>query len=149
MKVSTLLLIIAAAGIWLHIFMPAKDKGPAELARSGEVPRVTLVGKVMERAPEGLIISCSRETGGYTAVNGVINGFGRFLVKGHPDEAGMHGGEVLTVQGVDEGSCYSSGELLQTYRCVASGAAAEAPPSAGKWHSVLEDPSTHAGGGSR
>ena len=146
MKLSTLLLIIVAAGIWLHIYLPAPGAKPAQLARNATAPMVNLVGRVMEKTPEGLIINCPRDTGVYYATGGAVNAFGRFLIKGHPNEGSMTGGEVVTVLGADAGTCYSSSEMLQAYRYVGAGTGRTTQVPTNPWHSALDEPTTHSSG---
>ena len=145
MKLSTLLLVIVAAGIWLHIFMPATDSKTSASVGHAVAPPVRLRGRVMEKTPEGLIVNCTRDLGADYA-NGEVNAFGRFLIKEYPDGSSMTGGEVVTAQGVDAGTCYSSGEFLQTYRYV--GAVAR-PATNGSWGHSLDAPTQQVGGWTR
>ena len=108
----------------LHIYLPADGSKTVRNARGANVPVVMLVGRIMEKTPEGLIVNCTRDAGADYVGGGAVNAYGRFLIKGYPAGPSMTGGEVITVQGVDEGNCYSSGEYLQTYRYAGAGAGA-------------------------
>ena len=59
----------------------------------------------------------------------------------------MSGGEIVNVQGVDDGTCYSSSEMLQSYRYVGAGTLPGASASVNQWHNSLDEPTQQLGGG--